>query len=247
MKRLDIAVSEVHQCSRSKAKDLILAGNVFVNQTKNCTPSYIVKEDDQIEVNQKTYEFVSRSGYKLLEAFLAHGFSALEKNCLDIGASTGGFTDCLLQFGAQSVVSLDVGTLQLDSKLRDDPRIIVKENTNAKYMRPTDFPHRFDTVVMDVSFISIKIIFERIAPLLANQAECFILIKPQFEVGPAHLNKHGIVRNPRVISDCLQDFRTYFKQQGYRIKSIDPCAVLGRGGNQEYIAYLTYTREELDA
>lgn len=247
MKRLDIALSEIHLCSRSKAKDLIVSGKVFVNQAKVITPSHMIKQDDCIEVNQDTYEFVSRSGYKLLESLQSHAFSAVGKHCLDIGASTGGFTDCLLQFGAESVVALDVGTLQLDNKLREDPRVIVRENTNAKYMSPTDFPQPFDVVVMDVSFISIKVFFERIAPLLASQAQLFILIKPQFEVGPTHLNKHGIVKNPRVIQDCLQDFRLYFKQQGYQIKSIDPCSVLGRGGNQEYIAYLTYIREEFDA
>jgi 23S rRNA (cytidine1920-2'-O)/16S rRNA (cytidine1409-2'-O)-methyltransferase len=180
--------------------------------------------------------YVSRGGLKL-EAALAHfDIDPTEYRCLDVGSSTGGFTDCLLQHGATSVVALDVGTNQLAWKLRSDPRVEVRENLNAREVGPTDFRHRFDLIVMDVSFISVTKILPGLRDLLTDSGRIVVLIKPQFEVGKGEVGKGGIVREPEKHERVVQEVNGFARDHGFAVLGTIASPITGAEGNIEFLS-----------
>ena len=240
--RLDVYCS-AHLSSRTKAKDLIRNGCVSVNGKIITKPGFSVKEND-IVVIEKEDPYVSRAAYKLLGAFDAFDFSIEKETVLDIGASTGGFTQVCLEKGADHVYALDVGHSQLDPQIARDPRVTVMEKTNARQLKTRWFDRSIDFVCMDVSFISCKTILDPIFHQLRAH-HILILIKPQFEVGPQYINKNGIVTDPKRVHTILEEIKTY-TQTVYQTVSIRPAMIEGRGGNREYTMYACQRREEND-
>jgi len=236
--------------SREKARALILAGSVLVEGQKSDKPGHAFPEDCRVEVAERL-PYVSRGGFKLAGALDHFGIDVRGCICLDVGASTGGFTDCLLQRGAACVYAIDVGHGQLDWKLRNDPRVIVQEGVNARYLQPGDFPElpaqgqaplcglrfqKFQLVVCDASFISTTLLIPAIAPLLAAQGEMIILVKPQFEVGRDQVGKGGIVRDPTLHQAACDRVRTAVEILGFTA-SIMESPILGAEGNREFLLY----------
>lgn len=236
--RLDVKLSLMFDISRQKAQDALKEERVSVNGRIITKSSYEISDSDMIEMHNRNIEYVSRAGYKLDEMFLKHAFDVTGLRCIDIGASTGGFSDCLLQRSAKSVTAVDVGTMQLHEKIRNDPRVIVMENTNARHLMPDQFDDLFDLLVMDVSFISVKVLIETLITLVKPQGTLFILMKPQFEVGEKHLNKHGIVNDEKHVIRILNEYRTLFKTLRLSIVDCHKVSMTGRDGNQEYVFYL---------
>ncbi|PKM65099.1 MAG: TlyA family rRNA (cytidine-2'-O)-methyltransferase [Firmicutes bacterium HGW-Firmicutes-19] len=236
--RLDVKLSVMYDISRQKAQDALKQQRVLVNGQIVSKSSLEIKESDVIELKSREIEFVSRSGYKLEEVIQKHDVDITGMTCIDIGASTGGFTDCLLQRSAKSVTAVDVGTMQLHPKLRNDPRVNVMENTNARNLTVKQFEGLFDLLVMDVSFISVKLLIEGLNTLIKPEGLLFILIKPQFEVGEKYLNKHGIVSDEKYVLKMLNEYRVVFKSLGLAIVDCHKASMTGRDGNQEYIFYL---------
>jgi 23S rRNA (cytidine1920-2'-O)/16S rRNA (cytidine1409-2'-O)-methyltransferase len=236
--RLDVRLSQLYDISRQKAQDALKQQRVMVNGKISTKSSLETSDTDVIEMIRVKSEFVSRAGYKLDEMLLKHSVDVTNLHCIDIGASTGGFTDCLIQRKASSVTAIDVGTMQLHPKLRNDNRIIVMENTNARNLHPQQFERLFDVLVMDVSFISVKLLFDVIIQLVKPQGIMFILLKPQFEVGEKYLNKHGVVTDQKQVIRILNEYRVLFKQHNISVKDCHKTSVLGREGNQEYMFYL---------
>jgi 23S rRNA (cytidine1920-2'-O)/16S rRNA (cytidine1409-2'-O)-methyltransferase len=221
--------------SREKARALILAGQVLVDGQKIDKAGQSVSLDSRIELLAQP-RFVGRGGLKL-EAALDHfSIAAAGKACLDIGSSTGGFTDCLLQRGAARVYAIDVGTAQLDWKLRTDPRVVVREQLNARYLTQQDIPEPIHLAVGDVSFISITMILPVLPNLLANDAEMVILVKPQFELERHQVGKGGIIRDPALHQQACQRVTEAVHGLGFRSEII-PSPVLGAEGNQEFLLY----------
>lgn len=225
--------------TRTKAQALILAGQVFSNQQRLDKAGQLVAQDSPLLI-KAAMPYVGRGGFKLAAA-LAHFAVQIEnKICLDIGASTGGFTDCLLQRGAQKVVALDVGYGQLAWKLRQDTRVEVRENINARYLQPEEFSERFDLVVMDVSFISLTRILP-VVPSLLNQdsespAQVITLIKPQFEVGRQEVGKGGIVRDLAAQQRVVTEIIACVQALGLRSRGVIESPILGADGNREFLS-----------
>ncbi len=234
--RLDVLVVERGLAeSREKARALILAGQVLVDGQKADKAGTNVSVDAAIEVLSQP-RYVGRGGLKL-EAALDHfGIAVAGKVCLDVGSSTGGFTDCLLQRGAARVYAIDAGTGQLDWKLRNDPRVIVHEQTNARYLIRDQVPEPIDLAVCDVSFISITMILPAIAGLLASHAEMVILVKPQFELERHQVGKGGIVRDPALHLQACGRVEQAVQALGFQAQLI-PSPVLGAEGNQEFLLH----------
>lgn len=237
--RLDIKLTELYDISRQKAQDALKQGRVFVNGNNVSKNSFEVSETDLIELKHNSTEFVSRAGHKLEEVLLMHSVDVAGCNCIDIGSSTGGFTDCLLQNGALSMTCVDVGTSQLHPKLREDKRVIVMENTNARHLSVEKFPHLFDLLVMDVSFISVRLLLENVAALVKSEGKLFVLFKPQFEVGRKFVSKSGVVTNLKEVEKSLQDFRQWCRSLDLLIHDCHVSSLTGRKGNQEYVFYLS--------
>jgi len=234
--RLDKVVQQVLSMTRSQAIDAIKQQRITVNGIIITKPSYLVSDDDEIASNeQKT--FVSRGGYKLYYALKDAKVDVKGKNCLDVGASTGGFCDCLLQEEALHVTTIDVGSNQLHSSLMNHPNVSWFEHTNINDCKRVDFKEAFDIIVVDVSFTSIKHVFDAIDKLSKKDGEMLVLFKPQFEVGKEHLNKKGIVKHRDVIEHALQDCIAFLHDYGYTI-AVYPCHLKGKEGNQEYFLYL---------
>ena len=236
--RLDVyLVSEGMTESRTEAKTFILDSRVAVNGKAVTKPSYDVTADDVVSIDKSGKRFVSRGGIKLEGALDAFGISASQRLALDVGASSGGFTDCLLKRGAAHVIALDSGSGQLVESLRVDPRVTVIENYNARYMRCEDLEYKADLCVMDVSFISATLIFSSLHSCLAPGADYVCLIKPQFEVGRSGLGKGGIVKDAkirvaardRVIESCVAS--------GFSFVSVIESPIQGGDGNIEYLAH----------
>jgi len=221
--------------SREKARALILAGSVRIEGQKADKPGHSVAADSKIELLEKM-PYVSRGGFKLAAALDQFGIDAAGRICLDVGSSTGGFTDCLLQRGAARVWALDVGHGQLDWKLRNDPRVIVREGVNARHLRPEDFPERFDLAVCDASFISSTLLLPAIVPLLAPHGEMIILVKPQFEVGRGEVGKGGIVRDPELHRAACDRVQACVESLGFRARILES-PILGAEGNREFLLY----------
>ncbi|MBZ5607147.1 MAG: TlyA family RNA methyltransferase [Acidobacteriia bacterium] len=221
--------------SREKARALILAGQVLVNGQKIDKAGRSVAPDSRVEVLEQP-RYVGRGGLKLEAALKHFGIQAAGKTCADIGSSTGGFTDCLLQHGAARVYAVDVGTSQLDWKLRNDPRVVVREQVNARYLSRAEVPEPVHLAVCDVSFISITMILPALAKLLAGNAEMVILVKPQFELERHQVGKGGIIRDPALHREACQRVEDAVRRLGFNT-SLIPSPILGAEGNQEFLLY----------
>ncbi|MGE0130597.1 MAG: TlyA family RNA methyltransferase [Blastocatellales bacterium] len=221
--------------TRAKAQSLILAGQVFSNQQRLDKAGHLVPVDIELTIKEPL-PFVSRGGLKLAAAIERFEIEVANKVCLDIGASTGGFTDCLLQRGAARVVAVDVGHGQLDWKLRQDNRVEARENVNARYLSPDDFTQRFDIVVADVSFISLTKILPVVAPLVRKPAFVIVLIKPQFEVGREEVGKGGIVRDETAQQRVVEEIVSFAAKSGMRLVGVIDSPILGADGNREFLA-----------
>jgi 23S rRNA (cytidine1920-2'-O)/16S rRNA (cytidine1409-2'-O)-methyltransferase len=221
--------------TRAKAQSLILAGQVFSGAQRLDKAGHLVAMDAELTIKE-TLPYVGRGGLKLAAALAHFGIDVADKVCLDIGASTGGFTDCLLQHGAARVVAVDVGHGQLDWKLRNDPRVEVRENVNARYLQPEDFSEKFDLVVVDVSFISLNKILPVVSPLLVRPGRLITLIKPQFEVGRGEVGKGGIVRDEAAQQRVVQEIQACAASLGLRAAGVVDSPILGADGNREFLA-----------
>lgn len=238
-KRLDVLVFDKGLAtSRQKASALIMSGNILVNNFPMDKPGSMVPADAEITNKGSDLPFVSRGGYKIEEAISTLGIDVTGMTCLDVGASTGGFTDCLLQHGAGRVYAIDVGYGQLDWKLRKDPRVVVIERTNIRYAPPELFPEPFDLISIDVSFISLKIVIPAVKPFLKSNGKILALIKPQFEVGKNQVGKGGVVRDPVLHQSVIEQLTDFFSHEGFEIGPVIPSPILGPKGNKEFIIYL---------
>jgi 23S rRNA (cytidine1920-2'-O)/16S rRNA (cytidine1409-2'-O)-methyltransferase len=223
--------------SREQAQRAIMAGRVTVDGHKAEKPGLRVPLDARVEV-QSAERYVGRGGFKL-EAALAHfQISAAGKTCLDIGSSTGGFTDCLLQHGAAKVYAIDVGRAQIDWKLRNDPRVIVREGVNARYLTSADIGEPVQLCVADVSFISLTLILPAVFALLPGAADMIVLIKPQFELSPGKVGRGGIVRDPAFHAEAIEKLRKFVKREGRRWLGVIESPIKGREGNLEFLAHI---------
>lgn len=221
--------------SRSQAQALLLAGVVLVDGQKVDKAGRTVSPDSRVEVTERL-PYVSRGGLKLQAALDHWEIPVRGRICLDVGASTGGFTDCLLQRGAARVYAFDVGTGQLDWRLRNDPRVVVREQTNARYLQPADVGEAVDLIVCDVSFISVTLILPVLPPILQPAGEMVILIKPQFEAGRGEVGKGGIVRDAAVRHAACGRVKSAVEALGFRSEIIDS-PILGAEGNHEFLLY----------
>ena len=238
-KRLDVLLTERGlQESRQRAQAVIMSGEVFVNGQRVDKPGTAVAEDAQIEVRGGTLAYVSRGGLKLEKAMAAFPIDLNGAVCADIGASTGGFTDYMLQNGAEKVYAVDVGYGQLAWKLRSDPRVVCLERTNARYLTHEQVPDALDFASVDVSFISLKLIFPALYGLLRQGGEIACLIKPQFEAGREKVGKKGVVRDPAVHLEVLEHFLTHAKESHFTVLGITYSPIRGPEGNIEYLGYL---------
>jgi 23S rRNA (cytidine1920-2'-O)/16S rRNA (cytidine1409-2'-O)-methyltransferase len=224
--------------SREKAQALILAGAVLVNGQKSGKPGQGIPQDSRIELVERL-PYVSRGGRKLEAALAEFRVDVSGKTCLDIGSSTGGFTDCLLQRGAARVYSVDVGSGQLDWKLRNDPRVVVREGINARRLRFEDLGECVDLAVCDVSFISVTLILPVIPPLLREGGAIVVLVKPQFEVGRGQVGRGGIVRDPELHQAACRKVEEATEALGFRTKRMQS-PILGAEGNKEYLLYASH-------
>ena len=242
--RLDVLLVEQGLLdSRQKAQAHIMAGLVFVNGQRVDKPGTAVANDAQIEVRGRALPYVSRGGLKLEKAMKTFPITLEGKICADIGASTGGFTDCMLQNGAARVYAVDVGYGQLDWKLRNDPRVVCLERTNARYLDHEQVPDVLDFASIDVSFISLKLIFPALYNLLREGGEIACLIKPQFEAGPEKVGKKGVVRDPKVHLEVLESFLAHAKDNHFTVLGITYSPIRGPEGNIEYLGYLRKSGE----
>ena len=243
-KRLDVLLTERgYADSRSKAQAIIMAGQVYADGQKADKPGISYEETVQIEVRGESCPYVSRGGLKLEKALRDFGVKPEGFVCSDSGASTGGFTDCLLQQGASKVFAIDVGYGQLDWKIRSDPRVVVMERTNIRYVTPEDLGEPLDLSVIDVSFISLKIVLPAIKALLKPTGQVLCLIKPQFEAGREKVGKKGVVREPETHKEVLDNFISLAKELDFTILGLTFSPVKGPEGNIEFLGHLTLAEQ----
>lgn len=224
--------------SREKAKAIIMTGNVFVNEQREDKAGQKFPLDVYIEIRGKKLKFVSRGGYKLEKALQVFPIELEHLTCMDVGASTGGFTDCMLQNGARFVYAVDVGTNQLAWKLRQDERVRSMEKTNIRYVTPEDIGEPVDFVSIDVAFISLTKVLEPIYALMKDEATMVCLIKPQFEAGREKVGKKGVVRDKSVHEEVIEKVILYAKSLSFQICGLDFSPIRGPEGNIEYLLYL---------
>ena len=237
--RLDVLLVERGlQESRQKAQTTIMSGLVFVNNQRVDKPGTAVANDAEIEVRGNVLPYVSRGGLKLEKAMKSFGLTLTGMTCADIGASTGGFTDCMLQNGAVKVYAVDVGYGQLDWKLRNDPRVVCMERTNARYLTHEQIPDELDFASIDVSFISLRLILPAVNGLLREGGHVACLVKPQFEAGREKVGKKGVVRDASVHREVLENFLIHAKESGFTVLDITYSPIRGPEGNIEYLGYL---------
>ena len=229
--------------SREKAKAFIMAGVVFVNNQKADKPGMTIKPEDELEVRANPLKYVSRGGLKLEKAMEVFNLRLDEMICADIGASTGGFTDCMLQNGAKKVYAIDVGYGQLAWKLRTDSRVVNLERTNFRYVTNKEIPDVLDFASVDVSFISLSIIIPALVPLLKENGSAVCLIKPQFEAGKDKVGKKGVVRDPAVHKEVIEKIVDVMKSNGLSVIGLDFSPVKGPEGNIEYLIYVQKRNE----
>lgn len=224
--------------SREKAKALIMAGQVIVNDKRVDKAGDMVPVEADIRIKGEQMPFVSRGGLKLEHAINHFNIDPTGKTAVDVGASTGGFTDCLLQRGAAKVYAVDVGYGQMDLKVKDDARVISIERTNIRDMSRDNIPEEIDMAVIDVSFISLIKVLPHVIPLLKEKGEIVALIKPQFEVGKGEVGKGGIVRDDKKVEKVLHDVRAFSEESGLEVAGITPSPILGAKGNREFLIHL---------
>ncbi len=242
--RLDVLLTERGLLdSRQKAQATIMSGIVFVNGQRVDKVGTAVSNDALIEIRGTTLPYVSRGGLKLEKAMQTFPLTLTGKICADIGASTGGFTDCMLQNGAKKVYAVDVGYGQLDWKLRNDARVVCMERTNARYLTHEEIPEELDFSSVDVSFISLKLIFPALYGLLREGGEIACLIKPQFEAGREKVGKKGVVRDPAVHLEVLEHFLIHAKENHFTVLGITYSPIRGPEGNIEYLGFLRKSEE----
>ena len=245
-KRLDVLLVERRLAdSREKAKAVIMTGNVFVNgQREDKAGTTFDEEKAQIEIKGHTMKYVSRGGYKLEKAIDVFGVDVRDKVCMDIGSSTGGFTDCMLQNGAVKVFAVDVGRGQLDWKLRQDERVISMEKTNIRYVKPEDIGEPVAFASVDVSFISLGLVLPAARELLTADGRMVCLIKPQFEAGREKVGKKGVVRDPAVHIEVIEKVIGIADQLHFKVLGLDYSPIKGPEGNIEYLIYLEKRPED---
>ena len=238
-KRLDIMMVEQGLApSREKAKAYIMAGEVYVNGQKEDKAGSMFAETAKLEVRGKTLPYVSRGGLKLEKAMKNFGVTLKDKVCMDVGASTGGFTDCMLQNGATKVYSVDVGQGQLAWKLRNDERVVCMEQTNFRYVTPEDIPDALDFASVDVSFISLTKILIPARNLLKTGGQMVCLIKPQFEAGRGKVGKNGVVREPQIHEEVIRKIIDYADSIGFEVLHLEYSPIKGPEGNIEYLLHI---------
>ena len=235
----DLGLSE----SREKAKALIMAGSVYVDGQKQTKPGAPVTEESDVQVKGEKLPYVSRGGLKLEKALNTFWIDPAGLICVDCGASTGGFTDCLLQRGASHVYAVDVGYGQLAWSLRTDERVTVMERVNARNLTPDMFPGPMDMAVMDMSFISLRLVLPAVKSLLGPEGQVVCLVKPQFEAGREKVGKKGVVRDPAVHREVLEGFLENAASLGFILRGMTFSPVRGPEGNIEYLAWLGLTGE----
>lgn len=229
--------------SREKAKTMIMEGNVFVNNNREDKAGSTFPDDCNIEIHGKTLQYVSRGGLKLEKAMKHFDISLDGKVCMDIGASTGGFTDCMLQNGAVKVYSVDVGYGQFAWKLRQDERVVCMEKTNIRYVTPDDIDDGLDFASVDVSFISLTKVLIPARALLKDSAEMVCLIKPQFEAGKDKVGKKGVVRDKNVHQEVIQKIVDFATENGFSVLNLEYSPIKGPEGNIEYLVHIRKTKD----
>ena len=238
--RLDLLMTERGLCdSRSRAQALIMSGAVFVDGQKCDKAGTSVADDAAVEVRGETCPFVSRGGLKLEKALREFGVDPTGYVCSDSGASTGGFTDCLLQKGAKKVFAIDVGYGQLAWALRTDPRVVCMERTNIRYVTPEDLGEPLDLSVVDVSFISLRLVLPAVQKLLKPTGQVLCLIKPQFEAGKDKVGKKGVVREKSTHVEVLEQFLGLADELGFTVRNLTFSPVKGPEGNIEFLGHLS--------
>ena len=244
--RLDILlVNRNLASSREKAKAMIMAGNVFVENEREDKPGTKFDENVNIEIHGKTLPYVSRGGLKLEKAIKSFGIMLDNCICMDIGASTGGFTDCMLKNNASKVYAVDVGYGQFDWKLRNDSRVVCMEKTNIRYVEPKDIDDVLDFASCDVSFISLTKVLPAAYNLLKPDGEMVCLIKPQFEAGREKVGKKGVVRDPKVHLEVIESILDFATENGFEVLSLDYSPIKGPEGNIEYLVYIKKSKESI--
>ena len=237
--RLDVLLVKRNLAdSREKAKAIIMSGNVFVEGQREDKAGSTFSEEVSIEVRGHTLPYVSRGGLKLEKAIANFDVSVKDKVCTDVGSSTGGFTDCMLQNGAKKVFAIDVGRGQLDWKLRNDPRVVCMERTNIRYVVPEDIEERPSFVSIDVSFISLTKVLLPVRNLMEENGEIAALIKPQFEAGREKVGKKGVVRDPAVHKEVIEMVISYAKSISFGVRHLEFSPIKGPEGNIEYLVHL---------
>ena len=243
--RADVALVERGLCeSRTKAQASIMAGEVYVGTRRIDKASEIIRAEDDLHLKGQGSKYVSRGGLKLEKAIASFGADLTGLVCMDIGAATGGFTDVCLQNGAAHVYAIDVGYGQFAWKLRNDPRVTLMERTNARTLTPEMLPLHPTVTVMDVSFISIRLILPVAAQLMGEEGVFYTLIKPQFEAGPERVGKKGVVRDPRVHMDVLQEIVEFCPSMGWQVQQLDYSPIKGPEGNIEFLAKITVRQHD---
>ena len=238
-RRIDQSLVETGMAqSRQRARAMIMAGNVLVNFRPANKPGTLISKNDRIELKTKDIPYVSRGGLKLEAALKKFQYNVNDLICLDVGASTGGFTDCLLRHGALLVYAVDVGYGQLAWKLRQDSRVVVIERTNIRKLAADSVPKPIDLATIDVSFISLKIVVPAVLKFIKTGACIIALIKPQFEVGKGQVGKGGIVRDQGLHSQVINSLSNFFSGIGLLCDSVFPCPLLGPKGNREFFISL---------
>jgi 23S rRNA (cytidine1920-2'-O)/16S rRNA (cytidine1409-2'-O)-methyltransferase len=237
--RLDLLIVEKGLVqSRERARALIMAGKVMVNNRLVDKPGSFIYKNDHISLKGEENPYVSRGGLKLEKALQALNVDITGAVCMDVGASTGGFTDCLLQHGAHRVFAVDVGYGQLAWKLMQDPRVVVIDRTNIRYMPAETLGEPVDLITIDVSFISLKIVVPAVIKFMKKDAQIMALIKPQFEVGKGNVGKGGVVRNPVLHTQVIKNLSDFFTKTGLLRKFVIPSPILGPKGNKEFFICL---------
>ncbi len=223
--------------SRERAKGLILSGDVRVNGNPVNKAGTLIDENAEIEIT-KDIPYVSRGGLKLEKAIKEFNINVKDKAAIDVGASTGGFTDCLIQYGAKKVYAVDVGYGQLAWKLRNDPRVVVIERKNIRYIKSSDIGEPVDIATIDVSFISLKLVLPVVKNLLKENGEIIALIKPQFEVGKGEVGKGGIVKDEEKHKKVISDIKSFATDLGLKVLGVTESPIAGQKGNVEFLIYL---------
>ncbi|NLA87756.1 MAG: TlyA family RNA methyltransferase [Clostridiales bacterium] len=244
--RLDVRLCEDGLFdSRERAKAAVMSGVVYVNGNRELKPGAPVTENSAIEVRGSTLKYVSRGGLKLEKALDVFGVSPEGKICIDCGASTGGFTDCLLKRGALRVYAVDVGYGQLAWSIRTDPRVVTLERTNIRYLTSEQVPEKLQLAVIDVSFISLSLVLPAVKTLLCGDADVICLIKPQFEAGREKVGKKGVVRDAETHMDVLRSFMEHAEKLGFYVKNMSFSPIKGPEGNIEFLGLLSLNGESV--